>query len=175
LTAAAHPTFWFYVPYSSSSVRSAEFALQDEQDNDVYRAAVKLPDKPGVMSVNLPSTSKPLETGRMYHWFFKIHCVGQNISSPVFVEGWVERVTPSPTLARQLEIAATPEQRVAVYAANGIWHDALTAVGEMRLNDPANTALKADWNNLLQSVNLAEIASKSIVPCCTPNLEQVGK
>lgn len=174
LTASTHPTFWFYVPYSASSVRSAEFALQDREDNDVYRVPVKLPDRPGIVSLRLPSTSQPLESGKMYHWFFKVSCTPQNASSPVFVEGWVERVTPSPALARQLE-AATPQQRVAVYAANGIWQDALTTVGELRLDNPANTALKADWNNLLQSVNLANIAAEPIVPCCTPSLGQVSR
>lgn len=168
LTTSARPVFWFYVPYSTSSVRSAEFVLQDEEDNDVYSTPVKLPDRPGVVSLRLPSTSQPLETGKMYHWFFKVSCTPQNTSSPVFVEGWVERAIPNPTLARQLAVA-TPQQRVAVYAANGIWQDALTTVGELRLSEPANTALKADWNNLLQSIGLANIAAEPIVPCCTPN------
>lgn len=175
LTASVRPTFWFYVPYSTSSVRSAEFVLQDREDNDVYSTVVKLPDRPGVVSLSLPSTAHPLESGKMYHWFFKVSCTPQNASSPVFVEGWVERVIPNSALARQLEAAVTPQQRIAVYAANGIWHDALTTVGELRLDNPANIALKADWNNLLQSVDLANIAAQPILPCCTSTLEQVSR
>jgi hypothetical protein len=168
LTVAAHPTFWFYVPYSPSSLRSTEFVLQDDADNDVYRTPVKLPEQPGVISLRLPSTSKPLENGRIYHWYFKLYCSPQETSNPIFVEGWVQRVTTSPALTSQLKAALTPQQRIDLYAAHGIWYDALTAVGELRLVNPEDATLKADWNALLQSVDLANIASKPLVPCCTP-------
>lgn len=167
LTAAEHPTFLFYVPYSPPSLKSVEFALQDRDDNDVYRTYVKLPATSGIVSLNLPAASKPLLIGKPYHWFFKISCDPQTTSVPIFVEGWVQRVTPSSTLTSQLK-TASPQQRIDLYATNGLWQDALTSLAELRLVNPDDANLKADWNKLLQSVGLADIASKPIVNCCTP-------
>lgn len=174
LTVTKHPTFWFYVPYSDTSASSGEFVLQDEADNDVYRALITLPERPGVVSLRLPSTSAPLELGKLYHWYFKVNCDQQATSGPVFVEGWVQRVTPSPTLESQLA-AATPQQQVALYAANGIWHEALTSLAKLRQVNPEDTALTTDWAELLQSAGLGELASAPMVQCCTPkNLEAAG-
>ncbi len=164
-TVAEYPTFWFYVPYSHTSLRSVEFVLQDAEDNDVYRTHVSLPRMPGVVSLRLPSTSTPLKIGKMYHWFFKIKA---NCDSPKltdvkdYVDGWVQRVMLSPTLKSQLE-AATPQQRIALYATNGIWYEALTTLATLRLVNLEDASLRADWTSLLQSANLVYIASKPIV------------
>ncbi len=167
-TVAERPTFSYYLPYSPKSLRSIEFVLQKGED-DVYRAPVALPQRPGIVSVSLPSTAKPLEIGEKYHWFLKIsmNCDSQQLSDGKdYVEGWVQRVELNPNLARQLE-AATPQQRAALYAANGIWHEALTTLAALRLVNAEDATLKDDWTELLQSTGLADIASKPIVPCCT--------
>lgn len=165
-TVAEYPTFWFYVPYSHASLRSVEFVLQDAEDNNVYQTPVKLPEIPGVVSLRLPSTSTPLKLGKLYHWFFKTK-VGCDVQKPSgiedYVEGWVQRVPLSPTLARQLE-TATLQQRLTIYAANGIWYEALTTLAELRLVAPKDATLNAKWAKLLQSAGLGDIASKPIVP-----------
>lgn len=170
LTVAEYPTFWFYVPDLSTSIGSVEFVLQDQAGNEVYQTPVTLPERTGIVSLPLPSTAAPLEVGKMYHWYFKIYDNPQSPSdpiAPVFVEGWVQRVSLNPTLKSQLA-AATPQQRSALYAANGIWYDALTSLAELRLVEPEDAALTADWADLLQSVGLNEIASKPMLQCCTP-------
>lgn len=170
LTVAEYPTFWFYVPYAQASAHFGEFVLQDEGDNDVYRTPVTLPGTPGTVGIRLPSTSAPLEIGKRYHWYFKIYCNPQRISNPVnpiFVEGWVQRVTPNPTLISQLTVA-TPKQQIALYAANGIWYEALTSLAELRLVEPNDPTLEADWADLLRSISLDNVASQPIVQCCTP-------
>ena len=167
-TIAEHPTFWFYVPYSHTSLRSVEFVIQDGE-NDVYRTPLKLPTMPGVVSFRLPSTAPPLKIGKMYHWFFKIkiNCDSQNSSDvKEYVEGWVQRVKLNPNLTSQLK-AATQRQRIALYATNGIWHEALTTLADLRLVNTEDTMLKDNWSDLLQSVGLSDIASKPIVQCCT--------
>jgi hypothetical protein len=100
----------------------------------------------------------------MYKWYFIIDC---DPDAPPVVEGWVQRVAPNPTLASQLQ-KATPQQRVALYAANGIWHDALTNLAELRSANPGDDTFSNDWASLLQSVGLEAIATEPIVECCTP-------
>ena len=166
-TIAEYPTFWFYVPYSSASLRSVEFVLQDGED-DVYRSPVTLPQTPGIVSFRLPPKATPLEVGKMYRWFFKVNvsCDRQQPSNVKdYVEGWVQRVGLNSRVTHQLE-TATPQQRIAIYAANGIWHEALSAIADL---GGTETTIKAYWTELLQSAGLSDIASKPIVQCC--NLE----
>lgn len=168
-TIAEYPTFWFYVPYLSTSLRSVEFVLQDGED-DIYRSPVTLPKTPGIVSFRLPSTAKPLEVGKMYRWFFKVNvsCAPKQLSNANYqdyVEGWVQRVELNSRMTHQLE-TATPQQQIAIYAANGIWHEALNAIADL---DGAETTVKNYWTELLQSAGLSDIASKPIVQCC--NLE----
>ena len=154
LTTAFHPTFWFYVPYSPTL--DAEFVLQDAAQQTVYHQPVSLSGTPGVVSLSLPSTASPLEIGKRYHWYFNIYCQPQQ--PPVFVDGWIKRDSLNPALKSQLH-KATPKQRVALFAAKGIWYEALTASAELRRTDPKRT----DWAALLRTVGLDAIAKEPII------------
>jgi hypothetical protein len=160
-TNAEHPTFWFYVPYSGCPL---EFVLKDEKDNDVYQTTLTASDTlPGVISVRLPSTVAPLEIGKRYRWYFSVLNSQKQNEVLDAVDGWVQRESLNVTLQGQLE-AATPQQRVALYAANGFWHEALTAASEPRRTD----ANSNDWGVLLRTVGLDDVASEPILECCQP-------
>ncbi|MBW4565770.1 MAG: DUF928 domain-containing protein [Mojavia pulchra JT2-VF2] len=161
LTVSEHPTFWFFLPYNKSQINTIEFVLKDESikpSQTLYRTTVKAPEIPGIVSVGLPATTSPLQAGKMYHWYFKMKGICDS-QQPVqreyqeYVEGWVQRVNPNPRLANSLK-QATPQQRVGLYAENGIWYDALTTLAELRLAKPQDTTLATDWTNLLNSVGL---------------------
>lgn len=163
LTSTEYPTFWFYVPYALTPEHSVEFVLQDAADNYIYKTTFTAPGTPvGVVSIPLPADGAPLEIGKRYHWTFLI----QDPSNFVFVQGFVQQVTQNSTLTSQLK-AATPQERIALYAANGIWHETLTTLAELRRMNPEDARLAADWVNLLQSVGLDNIATEPIVQCCT--------
>ncbi|MBD2744956.1 DUF928 domain-containing protein [Coleofasciculus sp. FACHB-1120] len=163
LTAAEAPTFWYYVPYALTPDLPAEFILQDEQGNNVYKTKfIASPKQPGVVKVRLPATVAPLKVGKMYRWFFIIDC---EPDAPPLVEGWVQRIAPSATLRSQLQ-KATPRERVVLYAKQGIWHDALTALAELRSANPNDGALTADWVSLLNSGGLEAIAQEPVIDCC---------
>jgi hypothetical protein len=148
-TTTDHPTFWFYVPYSSKL--NAEFVLQDATQQTIYQTPVSLSPTPGILSLSLLSNAAHLEIGKRYHWYFSVYCQSQQ--PPVFVDGWIQRTSLNPTLKTQLQ-KATPQQRIRLYASNGIWYDALTASAELCRTDPKRT----DWIALLQAVDLADIA-----------------
>ncbi|MBD1944072.1 DUF928 domain-containing protein [Coleofasciculus sp. FACHB-712] len=158
-TTAEHPTFWFYVPYQPPF--TGEFVLRNKDGKLVYQTNVTLPKTPGVVSLPLPSTAPPLKVGERYRWYFKIYCKPQQ--PPVFVEGWIQRNSVNPALESQLE-KATPRDRVALYATNGFWYEALTVASQLRRTDPK----ALDWAALLQSVGLDSIAKEPIVECCIP-------
>ncbi|MDF5740020.1 MAG: DUF928 domain-containing protein [Nostoc sp. S13] len=164
LTTEEHPTFWFYVPYIKNFANlSAEFVLQDQEENDVYRHAIALRTTPGVIDVPLPSTVAPLQVGKIYRWYFKVYCYQQDQTiPPTYVEGDIQRVILSSSEESQLA-ATDPREKIAIYAALGIWYDSLTILAQIYKANPQDTSLAADWQSLLQSINLGNIATAPLV------------
>jgi hypothetical protein len=162
LSTSEKPTFWFFVPYDNSSNFSAEFALQNAQGKDVYRQAVALPKQPGVIAVHLPDSVPPLETGVPYQTYFTVKCGNSRSSQSDFVKGWVQRIALSPTVANQIA-TAKPHDRPAIHANNGLWFDALTTIAELRLKQPNDVKLLAEWQSLLESANLSDVADQPLV------------
>ncbi len=156
-----YPTLWFYVPYQASEVALAEFSLQDEHNNDIYRTNFSLPQTPGIMSLNLASATL-LETNKMYQWYLKIYCTQQPLSTPIFVRGWVKRIAIKPELEKQLNVANTPRQRIALYAQHGIWYSTLTNLAQLRLTSPEDANFNQDWENLLRDVGLENLIQQPI-------------
>ncbi|MDZ4877323.1 MAG: hypothetical protein CLLPBCKN_006758 [Chroococcidiopsis cubana SAG 39.79] len=148
-TVAEHPSFLFYTPYSSQQAQSGEFVLQSEQGEDIYRTGITLPQTPGIVSLNIPSTVAPLEINQSYRWYFKVYCESPQTSTPIFVEGWVQRVALTPTLKSQL--LAGKAQDYAIYAANGIWYDALAHLAQLRRTNGVNPQLERSWADLLNT------------------------
>jgi hypothetical protein len=54
-----------------------------------------------------------------------------------------------------------------LYAENGIWHDALTQLAQLRRSHPQAKNFRNDWQKLLTDIGLEELANKPITPCCT--------
>lgn len=161
LTTAAHPTFWFYVPYSQN-VSPAMFVLQDQNSNQIYEKAIAPPTNPGIISVSLPVDAPKLAVNQQYRWFLTFSCDTAKQSPPVYVEGVIKRVNLSSEITKQLQ-TATPLQQFAIYSQNGIWHEALTTLAKLRQKNPEDTALKTQWQDLLVSIHLGDVATEPIV------------
>lgn len=163
LTSAEYPTFWFYVPYPLTRERPGEFNLMEQDKPDYLKASIRVTGTtPGVVSIRLPSTEAPLEIGKLYTYEFVVFCDPEVTEDKKFVRASVERKAPSDSLASQLS-TATPRERVVLYAQEGFWDDALTALGELRQANPSDAALAADWDALLEAGGLDEIRQKPIV------------
>jgi Domain of Unknown Function (DUF928) len=163
LTVAERPTFFVYIP--ATSAPTAELVIKDENEENIYTANITIPGKPGIVSISLPETVKPLEPGKKYRWYFDLVC---NSGKRIFLDRlMVERVEPSLDLQRQLQQASLSD-RPDVYARNGLWYDTLMALAQMRRSTANNATLTADWKQLLESAGLKEIADKPLIDCCTP-------
>ena len=162
-TVAERPTLWFYVPYSPQQVSSGKFVLQEVQGDkqedyvyrDLYEIPFALPRTPGLVSFNIPATKAPLEIGKKYFWSFKLYCQPPEASTSdassnpsISVEGWMDRVQPTPKLEEQLKAATEPEY--AIYTNHLIWYDALDSLAKLRIAQPTNTKLVDEWTNLLR-------------------------
>ncbi|MBD2448398.1 DUF928 domain-containing protein [Nostoc sp. FACHB-152] len=162
LTTAAHPTFWFYVPYSQDFPYPVEFVLEDENANPIYQKAIALPKQPGIINISLPADTASLAVEQQYRWFFNVYCDKDKKSPPVYVEGVVKRVNLDPAIAQQLQ-KATLQQQFAIYAEHGIWHEAITTLAQMRQQSPKDPTLETQWQDLLASIRLSNVAKEPIL------------
>ena len=162
LTVAANPTFLVYIP--KTEAKTVEFVLKDEQDNDVYRTSRPVPATAGIVSVKLPNdkAAQPLKVGKNYHWFLALVCQAEDRSEDVFVEAWIQRTTLSADAAKELQKVA-PTERAGVYAKNGIWHESVSNLAELRRQRPNDAKIAANWQELLKSVGLEKIAKEPLV------------
>ncbi|MEH1972688.1 MAG: DUF928 domain-containing protein [Nostoc sp.] len=165
-TTVEHPSWFFYVPYTKDSLYAVEFVLQEypnsKDSKEIYRKAIALPDKPGVIRVSLPTTTPALAVDKQYRWFFTISCDKEKNSPPTFVEGVIQRVELNPATVKELQ-TTEPLKRYAVYAQKGIWYEALTTLAELRQKNPQDAALQVEWRNLLGSIRLNDIATKPLL------------
>ncbi|MEH1795962.1 DUF928 domain-containing protein [Nostoc sp.] len=160
-TTVEHPSWFFYVPYTKDLPYAVEFVLQDRDSNEIYKKAIALPEKPGIISVSLPTTAPALEINKQYRWFFTINCDQEKNSPPTYVEGVITRVELNPAIVKELQTTEL-QKRYAIYAQNGIWYDALTTLAQLRQKNPKDTALQTEWQNLLGSTHLDDIAAEPI-------------
>ncbi|MDB9373342.1 DUF928 domain-containing protein [Nodularia sphaerocarpa] len=174
LTNSENPDFFFFVPYKASSITNIEFVLQEQTHNKsktLYRTSLTSPKSPGIISVHLPPSEASLQEGKMYHWFFKVRVQCDEKQPPKldYADGWVQRVNQNSTLTEQIKQATLP-QKATLYAANGVWYDAMMSLASLRLTNPQNETLLAQWTTLLHSVGLEEIANQPLINCCKPSL-----
>jgi hypothetical protein len=159
-TAAAHPTFWFYVPYTKPAIPSS-FTLQTDETEPVviYETAITLPSQPGIIGIRLPANhATALQVGKRYRWFFNLECKPANAAiaatDAIYVEGVVYRDQVKPSLANQLP-SVQGIQKAALYAAQGFWYDAVTILAELRQQKPQDPILLAEWKRLLAGMALS--------------------
>jgi hypothetical protein len=166
LTVAEYPTLYWYVPETASAetALAMEFVLQDEDGKEVYNSG-KLPalGSAGIVSYTMPAkSSKPLEVGKNYQWFFSIICNPDDRSGDVRVQGWVKRVEKSLTLAQELE-AASEKERPFIYARESLWFDTLSSLAQLQRQNPGNETFATKWEELLNSVSLGNLAKAPFV------------
>lgn len=166
LTISADPTFFFYVPQTTA--QQGEFVLVDEENyNKVYEKSLNITGKSGIISINLSSseTLPSLKIGKKYHWYFSLICDPNDRAGDIYVDGWIQRVEPNPTLLGELKKAA-PQDQAAVYSLYkkyGLWQETLTTLAERRRSRPDDSVASAEWSTLLRSVGLGEITQETLL------------
>jgi len=165
LTTSENPTFLFYIPKTSKTyVQALDLTLENANKQVIYQKTFKVNNKPGIFKVSLPTKlNQPLlEINQNYRWIFAAICDYSDRSRDLVVGGDLKRITLEESLTTELKKASLRE-RAAILAASGIWGDSLTTLAELRFKNLKNGALKADWQSLLESVDLAKIAQEPLI------------
>lgn len=161
LTTAEYPTLFVYIPQTDA--KSAELVLADENKGDIYQGKFNIASKVGVFSLSLPigSILPALEVGKNYHWVFSLICDSEDRARDVNINGSIQRVNLSADLVPKLENASMRD-RINIYLKEGIWHDALITLASLRRENPNDSSLAKEWANMLQQVDLEDIAEEPI-------------
>jgi Domain of Unknown Function (DUF928) len=166
LTKMEHPTFWFYVPYTKPVLVDISFTLQDESNPGekkiiYHNSQIAAASTAGMIRIALPKSSPTLATNKPYHWFLELNMGCTNGQRPIFVEGWIQRTELDRNLSKQID-RATPTEKVALYAENGLWHDALTTLANLRATKPQDPELNQNWQNLLDAIGLGDLNNQPL-------------
>nr|WP_290226870.1 DUF928 domain-containing protein [Trichocoleus desertorum] len=168
LTTAAYPRFFWSVP--STNAPLMEFTLHEvdakqANRNLIYKTTFSTTGEAGIASLSLPTDVNlpPLKLGQDYRWSVALICNPGDRSQDVTVDGWVQRVVPSSTVAQQLK-QATPRDRSFIYAQNSLWFNTIETLVDQRCARPQDADLAASWAELMKSVNLEAIANQP--PVC---------
>ena len=163
-TVLAKPTFLYYVPMAID--KKIDFELTDETEKPIYKTTLRMITKaPGIVSVNLPTESlASLESGKSYHWYFTIRCNPEDNEADIVVSGWINRVSMTPELTSLLDAAKSDRDRLSIYAQESLWYEYISTLASLRRSQPNDSALTVKWTELLNAVELQNIAEQPLVP-----------
>jgi Domain of Unknown Function (DUF928) len=168
LTTEEFPTLWFHVPALPEDVKTVELMIQDEQNTDVISEPVTVPitESSGVYSINWSASGVPLALNQSYHWYLSIICNSDRPSRNPSIDAWIQRVELTSAIAQQFESVTEEADRIKLYIEDGVWHDALNRLAQLRCQFPENEAFAEDWTTLLKSIGIQDnIAIAPILRC----------
>ena len=170
LTISESPTFWFYIPYASNAIESVAIVLWDGEQNKIDQISVSVESTPGIINIKLPQTT--LNIDQKYRVDFALTCKASDSNSKggkLTVTTFLKRIDLEDDLAHRLKLATTPRQKYTLYAANGIWYEALTELAELKKSQNNDPQVNQDWQAFLSQseIDLPELISEKIVDCCT--------
>ncbi len=160
LTATSAPSLWFYSPYASGDRYPVELILRENNANGkiLAKRSVSMPAKPGVFQVRMPEGLAAMQENERRYWQLNLICNLKPMARPpvpIQLAGMIQRIELLPLSLKALEAATTPHDLAVEYAQQGLWIDAIGAIGNGRITEPENPVLKEDWNDLLESVGLS--------------------
>ena len=157
-TVANNPKFFMYIPQHEANL--ALFEIYDDQLKIIYSTNLDISETSGIVKISLPDNVN-LRTDKEYNWSFTIlyDPEGGDRSGDPIVSGIVKKVELSSDLKNSLK-NASPLQQAQIYANAKIWNETIATLAELRTSNPT------EWEGLLKSVGLTEIASEPFAPCC---------
>ncbi|MGD1698855.1 DUF928 domain-containing protein [Dapis sp. BLCC M229] len=160
-TIASNPKIFLYVP--EHEAKSAEFEIIDEFGETIYLTNLDVTNTSGIVKLTVPKNVN-LTKNQEYTWRFAIVFDPWDRSADKFVEGTIKKVEISSDLENSLK-NATPLEQAEIYAKARIWNETIATLAELRNSNPT------EWEELLTSVGLKEIASEPFASCCQIELE----
>ena len=113
----------------------------------------------GIKQLNISDYDITLKPGVSYQWSVALVSDENNRSTDVFSMGIIERVELGESLKIRVQ-NSEGTRRVAVYASEGIWYDALDTISSLIEQSPNDQELLSIRTSLLEQVGLPAAAGK---------------
>lgn len=153
-TISARPNLFWYL----SSRQTVELKLMESGvRNPVFVQTVRV-DKPGIVSLQLPNTAPELRIEKDYRWSIAVMC--EDGTKDALTVAAIRRVVPTPALKQQLAIAKSDRELAQVYAAQGLWYDALLLLSKAVAADPTNRSHRDRLLSLLDQAGFTKITNQ---------------
>jgi hypothetical protein len=150
-TVSARPTFFWYLSQKSSL--PLRFTLIEPGKKTIF--SKELTPEPGIVALNLPRSSHPLEIGKTYRWTVTVICNPKKPSRNLFAQAWIERVS----LPKSAKLYKDESFCDVKYARSGIWYDALACNYVNQLQNNSDRNLQDFWA-LLEEIDLSNLARR---------------
>ncbi|WP_094671657.1 DUF928 domain-containing protein [Hydrocoleum sp. CS-953] len=161
-TTISNPNFFVYIP--EHEAESAEFEIFDKSGKSIYlNDELDVSGTSGIVKLTVPKDVS-LTNNKEYKWRFAIIFDPWDRSADKYVEGTIKKVEISSQLEKSLK-NATPLEQAEIYANAKIWNETIATLAELRNSNPT------EWEELLTSVGLKEIASEPFASCCKVEAE----
>lgn len=155
LTTQAQPTLYWHLAQPIAG--TVEFALAESgQKEPAWRVALPSSPKVGLHAVRLNEYQIRLRPGAQYEWSIEAAPPPGSRDEPTIARAAIRRIEASAQLTRRLRHAPTQEA-VFIYAAAGVWYDALDAVSQAIAAHPDAPMLRAQRAALLTEVGLSDL------------------
>ena len=166
ITASSQPSLHFVVS-TFSEPYTTKFSLRDDAGNRVYEEAIALEKDQEILSVQIPENS--LQAEQNYRWRFAVVCDPEDSAQNIVLTGWLQQ--SSQAFATQDDLTADAVARrsleenlelVRTYQEAELWSDAVSSLVMLRQQYPEDRLVKAEWANLLRSLNLQNVIEPAI-------------
>ncbi|WP_228036690.1 DUF928 domain-containing protein [Dolichospermum flos-aquae] len=150
LTTSDHPTFFFYIPKTAQPIQSLKFVLKNEADEPLYTKNFNTPPQGGIFSIKVPD-HRPLKLDQKYTWMLSVNCANSGNKPDLSLTGAIQ-VVKDDNLSAAIQQTSDPIEQVMLYAASGIWENAITTLADLRRQKPNDPTVQNYWEQLLTSV-----------------------
>lgn len=159
-TVSERPTVMAYIP--ASNAQKAVFSIKDEAGNIHYQMTIPVAGKTGSLAIKLPLEAPALAIDKNYQWFLALKVDGELSPSTPYVDGWIKRIQPNKELMLAMQQQDALKLAMA-FGKYGVWYDCIATLASLHAQQPSNANIVKQWQELLSSVNLKEIAMAPIV------------
>jgi hypothetical protein len=156
LTMQAQPTLYWYAR-TPAAARFRFALINDTEIEPLLEIDTGQDTVAGIQQLDLQDYDITLTPGVEYEWSVALVRDENNRSADIVTSGVIERVTPAAELVDRLA-GSSGAERVRLYAAEGLWYDALDSLSGLIVAAPDDRALTAMRTALLEQIGLQEIA-----------------
>jgi hypothetical protein len=158
LTVSEQPSLYWYVS-KPTSVRVEVTLIDDKGESPLIEFALTDVKGPAVHRVDLARHNVRLKPGVEYQWSIAVVPDPKERSSDVMAGGALRRVEMPAAVAARRASAADKAELARLYAAEGIWYDAIALYSELIEQQPGDRGLREQRAALLEQVGLKEVAA----------------